>query len=83
MQCLPHALQSLPTAVGLRQTKNILLSFLLETFFNFFVPHRSTFVFGFFFFIFVVYLCFEGQNSIWDGLSFAHVCLNLRLLVQE
>lgn len=66
------------------ETENWLLRFLLETFFDFFLPHRS-YAFVFMFcgncFSFVIFLSFEGQNFIWDDLNFAHVFLNLHPLV--
>lgn len=67
------------------ETENWLLHFLLETFFDFFLPHWSSYAFVFMFcgncFSFVIFLSFEGQNFIWDDLNFAHVFLNLHLLV--
>lgn len=67
------------------ETENQLLHFLLGTFFDFFIPHRSIYVFVFMFcgtrFSFIISLSFEGQNFIWDDLNFAHVFLNLHLLV--
>jgi len=70
MQRLPHTFQSLPAVVGLRQ-RTTLLFFLLETFFNFFVPCRPPFVgFGFFFFTFIASL-FALKNKIAFGMVWA------------
>lgn len=67
------------------ETENRLLHFILGTFFNVFIPNRSINVFMFMFcgnqFSFVISLSSGGRNCIWDDLNFAHVFLNLHLLV--